>query len=183
MVWYSVYDGHNEFASYSSIYRIWWPMARKKYQDLAYYLGLAPRLRDIRKAASLSQEGIGKILGFGKSTVSKFESGIMIPDMETIQRYAEIGETDIERLLHGNGSPQLRNQNLENPLLAAPPFDVALLAEVLTEIKKVISHRRLKLSPEREARLVALVFDHCLENKAKPDRTLVDRFLWITKVD
>ncbi|MGD0828102.1 MAG: hypothetical protein ABSA09_08460 [Desulfobaccales bacterium] len=68
-------------------------------------------------------------------------------------------------------------------MLAAPPFDVALLAEVLTEIKKVISHRRLKLSPEREARLVALVYDHCLENNVKPDRTLVDKFLWITKVD
>jgi len=158
-------------------------MSTNKLRIWATFLGLGPRLREIRKTAGLSQEGIGKKLGFGKSTVSKFESGHMLPDMETLHRYAAIGETNIERLLHGDGSPQLPNQTSENPLLAAPPFDVALLAEVLTEIKKVISHRRLKLSPEREARLVALVYDHCLENNVKPDRTLVDKFLWITKVD
>jgi transcriptional regulator with XRE-family HTH domain len=158
-------------------------MSRNKFHVWASYLGLGPRLREIRKTAGLSQEGIGKKLGFGKSTVSKFESSNMIPDIETLQLYAEIGETDIERLLHGDGSLQLWNQKSENPLLAAPPFDVALLAEVLTEIKKVISHRRLKLSPEREARLVALVYDHCQQNNVKPDRTLGDRFLWITKVD
>jgi len=122
-------------------------------------------------------------LGFGKSTVFKFESGKMVPDLETLQRYANIGETNIGRLLHGDGSPQLPDQISENLLSAAPPLDAALLAEVLTEIKKLINHRRVKLSPEREARLVALIYDHCLENNVKPDRTLVDRFLWITKVD
>ncbi len=85
--------------------------------------------------------------------------------------------------MHGDGAPQLPEQASKNLLLASPPLDVALLAGVLTEIKKVISHRRLKLSPEREARLVAVVYDHCLENNVKADRTLVDRFLWITKVD
>ncbi len=158
-------------------------MSRKKFQTLATYLRLGPRLREIRKMVGLSQEGIGKKLGFGKSTVSKFESGNMIPDLETLQLYAEIGETNIGRLLHGDGSPQLPDQTSENLLLAAPPLDVALLAEVLTEIKKLINHRRVKLSPQREARLVALVYDHCQENNVKPDRSLVDRFLWITKVD
>lgn len=152
-------------------------------QNWATFIGVGPRLREIRKTAGLSQEGIGKKLGFGKSTVSKFESGKRIPDMETLQRYAEIGETNVERLLHGDGSLKLPDQTSENRLLVPPPLDVALLAEVLTEIKKLISHSRVKLSPEREARLIALVYDHCLENNVKPDRTLVDRFLWITKVD
>ena len=51
------------------------------------------------------------------------------------------------------------------------------------EIKKFIADKRLELSPQREARWVALVYDHCQEDKVKPDRMLVERFLWITKVD
>jgi hypothetical protein len=58
-------------------------------------------------------------------------------------------------------------------------LDVALLAEILTEIKKFIADKRLELSPQREARLVALVYDHCQADKVKPDRMLVERFLWI----
>jgi hypothetical protein len=62
-------------------------------------------------------------------------------------------------------------------------LDVALLAEILVKIKKCIADERLELSSQREARWVALVYDHCQEDKMKPDRMLVERFLWITKVD
>lgn len=86
-------------------------------------------------------------MGFGKSTVSKFESDNMIPDIETLQRYAEIGETNMERPLHGDGPPQLPDQTSENLLLAAPPLHVALLAGALTEINKLISQRGVKLPP------------------------------------
>ena len=64
-----------------------------------------------------------------------------------------------------------------------PPLDLALLAEILTETKKFMAEKYVKLSPQREARLVALVYDQCRESKVKPDRVLVERFLWITKVD
>lgn len=40
----------------------------------------------------------------------------------------------------GHRSPGTKNRKIH---CWRPPFDVALLAEVLTEIKKVISHRRL----------------------------------------
>jgi len=81
-------------------------------------------------------------------------------------------------------APQLLEHNPEN-YEARPeqPLDVVLLAEILTEIKEVIAKKRLKLSPQREARLVALVYDHCQAGKMKADRTLVERCLWITKVD
>jgi transcriptional regulator with XRE-family HTH domain len=159
-------------------------MSSNKYQLLATFLGLGVRLRHIRKEAGLSQGGIGKILGFGKSTISKFESGNMIPDSKTLQRYAQIGQTSIEQILCGEKSTPLLEQTPEvHGALPGPPLDVALLAEILAEIKKFIAGERLELSPQREARWVALVYDHCQEDKVKPDRRLVDRFLWITKVD
>jgi hypothetical protein len=62
-------------------------------------------------------------------------------------------------------------------------MDVALLADILTEIKNFIADKSLKLLPQREARLVALIYGHCQEDKVKPDRILVERFLGITRVD
>ena len=159
-------------------------MSRKKYQKIATILKLGIRLREVRKKVGLSQEGIGKILGFGKSTISKFESDNMIPDTETLQRYAQIGETNIERLLRGEESARLQVQTPEvHVSLLGPPLDVPLLAEILAEIKNFIADKRLELAPQREACLIALVYDHCQADKVKPDRMLVERFLWITKVD
>ena len=123
-------------------------MSRKKYQEIATILKLGNRLREVRKKVGLSQEGIGKILGFGKSTISKFESDNMIPDTATLERYAQIGETNIERLLRGEESAGLPVQTPEvhvAPL--GPPLDVALLAEILVEIQKFIADKRLELSP------------------------------------
>jgi transcriptional regulator with XRE-family HTH domain len=159
-------------------------MSRKKYQLLATLLGLGDRLREVRKTANLSQEGMGKILGFGKSTISKFESNNMIPDIETLKRYAQIAQTSIEQIVRGGKSTPLLEQTPEvHGVLPVPPLDVALLAEILMEIKHLIADKRLELSPQRQARWVTLVYDHCQEDKVKPNRMLVQRFLWITKVD
>ena len=159
-------------------------MSRKKYQLLATILGLGVRLREVRKKAGLSQEGVGKILGFGKSTISKFESDAMIPDSKTLQGYAQIGQTTIEQILRGEKSTPLLEQTPEvHGARPGPPLDVALLAEILGEIKKFILEERLELSSKREARWVALVYDHCQEDKVKPDRLLVERHFWITIVD
>jgi len=65
----------------------------------------------------------------------------------------------------------------------SPPLDIGLLAEIMTEVKKFIAEKHVKPSPQQEARLVALVYSHCQEGKVKPDRDLVDRCLWITRVD
>ncbi len=121
-----------------------------------------------------------------QNTISRWEKG-GITDLQTLEKIADYAGVTIQWLLRGDQPPAPKLQ--ENPLEVygmrpAPPFDAALLAEVLTEIKKLNNHKRVKLSPEREARLVSLVYDnHCLQNNVKPDRTLVDRFLWITKVD
>jgi transcriptional regulator with XRE-family HTH domain len=159
-------------------------MSRKKYQKLATILGLGVRLREVRKKVGLSQEEIGKKLGFGKSTIFKFETDNMIPDSKTLQRYAQIGETSIEQILRGEKSTTPLEQTPEvHGALPGPSLDAVLLAEILVEIKNFLAHEPLELSSQREARWVALVYDHCHKDKVKPDRMLVERFLWITKVN
>jgi transcriptional regulator with XRE-family HTH domain len=159
-------------------------MSRKKLHQLGTFIGIADRIGEVRKKLNLSQEEFGKLVGVRKSTISRYESGT-IPGDENLRRIAEIGNTTIEWLLRGEQTsiPQLAERAKDTNSQPGAPLDVALLSEVLAETKKFIADKRLKLVPQREARLVALVFDHCQGNKVKPDRNLVERFLWITRVD
>ena len=148
------------------------------------FIGIADRIGEVRQKLNLSQEGFGKLLGVRKSTISRYESGT-IPGDENLRKIAEIGNTTIEWLLRGD-QPSIPKFSEHSPYIydqRRSPLDVVLLSEILAEIKGVIADNRLFLSAQREARLVALVYDHCLEDKVKPDRILVERFLWITKVD
>jgi transcriptional regulator with XRE-family HTH domain len=159
-------------------------MSRKKLSKLGIILGLSERIRKVR--GHLSQEEFGyKLGGLQKSTISRYEKG-RIPDEETLNNIANYGNTTMEWLLKGDEgqTPQFPESPPEVcGVRPGPPLDVALLAEILAEIKEFITAEHLELSSKREARWVALVYDHCQEDKVKPDRMLVERFLWITKVD
>jgi transcriptional regulator with XRE-family HTH domain len=159
-------------------------MSRKKIRNLGTFIGVADRIGELRKKLNLSQEEFGKLLGVKKSTISRYESGT-IPGDENLRKIAELGNTTIEWLLRGDqpSIPQLLERSPDTSDQREAPLDVALLSEILAEIKKFIADKRLELSPQREARLVALVYDHYQEDKVKPNRILVERFLWITKVD
>jgi len=158
-------------------------MSRKKLTSNETFPGLPNRIKLLRGAHT--QKEFGELLGVSKATVSKYESGINIPSSDILKKIASVGNKSIEWLLRGDqpSAPQhLEHSDTYKPLPGSP-LDVALLAEILMEIKKFIADKRQELSPQREARLVALVYDRCQEDKVKPDRMLVERFLWITKVD
>jgi transcriptional regulator with XRE-family HTH domain len=153
-------------------------MSRKKFQYLATFLGIGHRVKKVRK--NLSQEAFGKILGgLSKSTISKFESDIMIPNMETLKKIADYGKVTIEWLLRGNYQP------IRNAGTAAEPFTVPaagrvesdLLAVVINVVEEVVTARRLKLPPHKKARLIALLYDHCQEYLKKPTCYMVEKYL------
>ena len=160
-------------------------MSRKKLHKIGSVIGVADRIAELRKKLKLTQDGFGKLLKVRKSTISRYESGT-IPGDENLRKIAQVGNTTIEWLLRGDEgqAPKLAEHNVENyEARPFPSLDVVLLAEILTEVKKVIAEKRLKLPPQREARLVALVYDQCQAGKMKADRTLVERCLWIAIVD
>jgi transcriptional regulator with XRE-family HTH domain len=159
-------------------------MSRKMLTSNETFPGLPNRIKLLRGAHS--QQEYGKLLGVSKATVSKYESGINIPSSGILKKIASVGNKSIEWLLRGDqpSAMQIVGHTLEIcGARPGPPLDVALLVEILSEIKKFILDERLELSSKREARWVALVYDHCQVDKVKPDRMLVERFLWITKVD
>jgi transcriptional regulator with XRE-family HTH domain len=160
-------------------------MSRKKLHKIGSVVGISDRIVELRKKLKLTQDGFGKLLKVQKSTISRYESGT-IPGDENLRKIAQIGNTTIEWLLRGDqpSAPQLLEKNPENyGDSPEQPLDVVLLAEILAETKQVIADKHVKLSPKREARWIALVYDHCREGKVKPDRILVERCLWITRIN
>ena len=57
------------------------------------------------------------------------------------------------------------------------PLDFSKLIEVVAAVRKYFSAKRLKRRPMQEARLIALLYEHCTDNKEHPDQVLVERYL------
>ncbi len=56
----------------------------------------------LRRGAGLSQEALAEKLGVSRQTVAKWESGESVPDVLRCDALAELFETTLEDLLHGD---------------------------------------------------------------------------------
>jgi transcriptional regulator with XRE-family HTH domain len=65
--------------------------------ELAGLIGA--RLRELRLDAELSQRDVAKLMSSNRNIVSRLERGVHVPSMESVQRYAEALELDLETVL------------------------------------------------------------------------------------
>ena len=56
-------------------------------------------LKELRKEANLSQDQLGKKLGFSNQTVSFWESGSREPDLDMVRKIAEYFDVSCDYLL------------------------------------------------------------------------------------
>lgn len=113
-----------------------------------------------------------------KVTISRYEAG-RVPDVETLKNIADYGGVTVEWLLHGDRpAPQLLEHAPDlydaRPL---PPLAFPLLVEVVAAADAYLARRRLKRSIIQRARLYVLLYEHCAENKERPDDALVEKYL------
>lgn len=60
---------------------------------------LRENLKQLRKSRGLTQSELAARVNVVRQTVSKWEKGLSVPDAITLQKIAEILETDVSRLL------------------------------------------------------------------------------------
>lgn len=60
---------------------------------------LGKRLKELRVEKGLSQQKLGKLLGFCNQTISFWESGRREPDLDTLVKIAHYFEVSFEELL------------------------------------------------------------------------------------
>ena len=59
-------------------------------------------LRNLRLEKGLTQEQVAEKLNVTRQAVSSYESGRTRPDIDTLMKFAEIYETDLDGILYGN---------------------------------------------------------------------------------
>lgn len=63
------------------------------------------RLRSLRLSHKLTQEELGKKINVTKVSVSGYENGNRVPDMETLQKIAEVFDVQVDYLLGRTDDP------------------------------------------------------------------------------
>lgn len=66
-------------------------------------------IRILRKEKGLTQEALGKMLNLKKAAISKYETGRVIPDLQTAQKLANILGTTIDDIINS-----YRNKSVED---------------------------------------------------------------------
>ena len=71
---------------------------------------LSENIKSLRKAKGLSQEELSTKLNVVRQTVSKWETGLSVPDCEMLIRLSEILDTSVSALLGENIEAKQRNE-------------------------------------------------------------------------
>ena len=75
---------------------------------------LGEKLLELRKSKGLSQEDVANVLNVSRQTVSKWETGQSVPDLDKIIPICELFEITTEELLKGIPKEEKNGENEEN---------------------------------------------------------------------
>lgn len=84
-----------------------------------------------RKSKKLTQEELGNQLFVSKQTISKWENGRSLPDLETTQKLIEILEINPNEILGGTVQEVKKNRKLLTIFIAVSSIAVLLLCSLL----------------------------------------------------
>lgn len=71
---------------------------------------ICDNLKQLRSARGLTQAEVAQRLGVTRQTISSYESGRTMPDLEMLKRLADILGCDLEQLLYGHSPAQRRQK-------------------------------------------------------------------------
>lgn len=90
-------------------------------------------IKELRQKRGITQEELGKILNVQKATISKYETGRIIPDVPTILKMANFFNVSINYLL---GLPENHNSSNKELILSDKEKDIILKYRFLSSTAK-----------------------------------------------
>lgn len=109
-----------------------------------YSKNFGQRLRKLRLEKKLTMKELGKIFSVAESTISGYENGNRKPDIETVGRFADFFEVNVDYLIGRKNSP---NDNTSENLFF---FDMeGLTEEEIEDIKRHINYVKWKAKEDR----------------------------------
>lgn len=99
----------------------------------------------LRRAAGLTQEALGERLGVTNKTISRWETGSYMPDIEMLQLLSREFGVSIDELLAGERLPVTPEQAVEESAVTTPKSDTFSLVERTAYYKRKWRREHLAL--------------------------------------
>lgn len=90
-------------------------------------------LKELRKEKNLTQEKFAEIMGVSNRSVSRWETGSNLPDLDILIQIADFYEVELREILDGERKSEKMNKELEETVLK--------VAEYSNEDKKKVTKR------------------------------------------
>ena len=81
-------------------------------------------LKDLRKEKEVTQQQLAEIMGVSNRTVSRWETGINMPDLDVLIDIADYYEVDIRELLDGERKSERMNKDLEETIIKVADYSI-----------------------------------------------------------
>ena len=79
-------------------------------------------LKELRKEKSITQEQFAEIIGVSNRTVSRWETGSNMPDLDILIQIADYYEVDIREIFDGERKREKMNKDLEETVLKVADY-------------------------------------------------------------
>ena len=79
-------------------------------------------LQELRKEKGLTQEQLAEKLGVARRTVSRWETGSNLPDMDILIELSDLYETDLREILNGERKSERMNEELKETVLQVADY-------------------------------------------------------------
>lgn len=80
-------------------------------------------LKELRKEKKITQEELGEILGVSRRTVTRWETGINMPDLSLLVEIADFYDVDLRELFNGERKEERMNKELEETVKQACEYN------------------------------------------------------------
>lgn len=94
-------------------------------------------LKELRKEKDLTQEQLAETLNVSRRTVSRWETGANLPDMDLLIEMADLYEVDLRELLNGERKNGKMNEEMKQTVLQVAEYENAAKQRV-TKVVRIL---------------------------------------------
>ncbi len=80
-------------------------------------------LKELRKEKGMTQEGLAELLGVTNRSVSRWETGVSLPDFDLVLELAGIFDVSVDELLDGERRMEMLDKKTEETLLKVADYE------------------------------------------------------------
>jgi transcriptional regulator with XRE-family HTH domain len=116
-----------------------------------------------------------------RGACNRWKSGKDKPTPESLLKIKKRFHVSIDWLLTGEEPPITLQELAPTSYDARPlaPVDIELFNEVSAQVNEVLKEEKKRLEPESRNKLTIRIYNDCAEDRIKPDKVMIKRYLWL----